>query len=484
MTTIRSQGHWMVGLIGIICLIGSAVTLAQKDTAEKTGVADARDLSKMFRASVKQALPCVVSIETVGRDIEELLKNSPFGDRLRKELEKNPQRRLPPQRGTGSGFVIDPSGIILTNSHVVRDAQEVTVKMSDGREYSANPATDINFDSRSDVAIIRIHPEQPLQALRLGDSEKVEIADWVLAVGSPFGLELSVTAGIISAMSRGPGIAERENFLQTDAAINPGNSGGPLLNLDGEVIGINTAISSRSGGYDGVSFAIPINMARWVSSQLIEHGEVKRAFLGVIIQDVDNDLAGVLQTRVGGGALVNDVLPDSPAARAKMKTGDVILGINGKQIRGTRNLQGVVEQLQLDKPYPVDVLRDGKKTELKLSLAVMPDNPSTSRFPRQLAKKDVAKDVPSLGFKVDELAPETREALGHDAVIITEVTADGPAERTGLEPGLLIERIGKQPVKNLATVQAALKKAPKEGVLLLVRTFRGRRFLVVKPKKN
>ena len=265
--------NWIVAVLAALLLVGAAVGMAQRESGRGAAVntaADEHELSSVFRHITKQALPSVVSIETIGKAVE--VTRSPFFDerspfrrffendpQLREFFEELPRQQLPPSHGMGSGFIIDPSGIILTNNHVVRNAERVKVKLQDGREFVA---TDVKTDPRSDVAIVRIEADRPLPVLPLGNSDRIEIGDWVLAVGSPFGLQGTVTAGIISAKGRGPGIASREDFLQTDAAINPGNSGGPLLNLNGEAIGINTAISTRSGGYDGIGFAIPINMAK------------------------------------------------------------------------------------------------------------------------------------------------------------------------------------------------------------------------------
>jgi len=287
MSYIKRNGHWFVALFGIASLAYSAGTMQMRipglagataadgraAVADPHAVNEARQLSTAFRQAAKDALPGMVSIETVGKsaqaggqqvDPEDLFGGTPFGELFKndprfKGFGKRSPQQMPRSHGMGSGFVIDPSGIILTASHVVANADSVTVKLHDGRVYTA---TDIKNDPRTDVAIVRIKPEGQLPSIRLGDSDTTEIGDWVLAIGSPFGLDATVTAGIISAKGRGGmRITDREDFLQTDAAINPGNSGGPLINLMGEVIGINTAISTRSGGYDGVGFAVPINLA-------------------------------------------------------------------------------------------------------------------------------------------------------------------------------------------------------------------------------
>jgi len=292
----------MFAIIGSACLAGAGGWDGYKKIrARNSTAATVQDLSNVFREISRKAMPAIVAIETVSKTSEvsneksmPFDENSPFQDLLEKDprfkdmlkQHQNQPRRAPRRMGTGSGFVINKSGLILTNSHVVRGADVVNVTLNDGREFTA---TDIRMDPRSDVAVIKIDAPN-LQAIPMGDSSKMEIGDWVLAIGNPFGIGMSVTNGIISAKGRGPGINDREDYLQTDAAINPGNSGGPLLNLRGEVIGINTAISSRSGGYDGVGFAIPVNMVRWVSGQLIDHGQVNAHF-GRGIQPISNELA-------------------------------------------------------------------------------------------------------------------------------------------------------------------------------------------------
>ena len=269
----------------------------------------------------------------------------------------------------GSGSIIDRSGIILTNNHVVKDAEEVVVRLHDGREFTA---IDVKGDPRTDVAIVRIEGAGKLQPLQLGDSDATQVGDWVLAFGSPFGLDLSVTAGIISAKGRGPGITEREDFLQTDAAINPGNSGGPLIDMSGRVIGMNTAIATSTRSSAGVGFAVPVNMVRWVSRQLIEEGRVKRAWLGVGVQPIDAQVARQFDIQIGAGAIIGGVMPNSPAAKAGLSPKDIIQSFDGKTINGPRKLQSIVERVEVGKTYPVKIRRDGKQQTVKVTVAEMP----------------------------------------------------------------------------------------------------------------
>ncbi len=513
MNRLQRQSPWLLGTVSLASLLAAAVLFNQSPlsfrqaavAAPTTAITShAKALSANFREVARSALPAIVSIETRGKLARAEGENgagelpfdekSPLGDLFK----DNPQfkeffkrrgggaQRMPRQHGMGSGFIIDPAGIIVTNNHVVADADQVLVRLEDGTEYRA---TEWKTDPRSDVAIVRIKPVGLLPALKLGDSDTCDIGDWVLAIGSPFGLQSTVTAGIISAKGRGQGIIEREDFIQTDAAINPGNSGGPLLNLDGEVVGINTAISSRSGGYDGVGFAIPINMARWVSGQLINHGLVKRGYLGVAIQSVSNQLARQFGIKVGSGAIVGQIVPGSPAADAKVETGDVILTLNGKAVSNPRNLQGIVEQLETGKGYPLEILRNGKKETLTVSIREMPKNlTALEQQSEKPAEKPAEPDKPSqfkeLGIDVQEVQSDLTEQLGYKGpmkgVLISEVNDDTAAAAAGLKSGMIIEKVGTKTVTNVAEFSAAMQDlSVDKGILLLVRTPAGTRFIVV-----
>ncbi len=499
MKALSGNRSWMFALMGSACLVGAAVGMAQKEKSpEFPAVATVSDLSNVFREVSRKAMPAIVAIETVNKTSqvsgEKSLPfddNSPFGDLFKNDprfkeyfkQHQNQPRRAPRKMGTGSGFVINKSGLIMTNSHVVRGADVVKVILNDGREFTA---TDIRMDPRSDVAVIKIDAPN-LTAIPMGDSSKMEIGDWVLAIGNPFGIGMSVTNGIISAKGRGPGINDREDYLQTDAAINPGNSGGPLLNLRGEVIGINTAISSRSGGYDGVGFAIPVNMARWVSGQLIDHGQVKRAFLGVGIQPISSDLSKSFDIKVGQGAIITQLMDDSPAAAAGLKTGDIILKLAGKDVTGPRNLQGIVEQLVVGKSYVMELLRDGKRINQDISMKEMPKSFSVAKDEKPLddTKKEKQKtSVNELKIEVQPITQELAQQLGYSdsvkGVVITAVEPGSAAEEAGLMKGMIIEKIGTTEVSTMDHFNQGLKLSKdKKNVLLLVRNHSGARFVVV-----
>lgn len=488
----------MIALFGGFCLVAAAVTVAQRPgLSPPVSATNAHELSTVFRGVAEKALPCVVTIETrqkarkidVGEDggqrsLERLFEAEPG---LREFFRQRPQQRQSPERaGMGSGFIVESSGIIVTNNHVVADADEIVVRLHDGREFKGS---DVRTDPRTDLAILRIDAGEPLQALRFGDSDGIGVGDWVVAVGNPFGHELTVTSGIISAKGRGPGIAEREDFLQTDAAINPGNSGGPLLDLNGNVIGVNTAISSRSGGFDGIGFAVPGRMAWWVVQQLIEHDEVKRAFIGITIQPVTNDLAPHLALKVGEGAIVTQVFPKSPGETAKLELGDVVLSLDGKPVSGPRSLQGIVERLEVDKSYSVEILRDGKRLNLPIVLKLMPNEYTMANVGRQErdepeeAEENDVVEVGGFGFKVRELTPEIAEQLRLDSgegVVVSSVDRDGAAARV-LSIGDVILKVSNRRVGSVADFNKELTEAdPDKGLYLFIRSGNATRFAVIR----
>ena len=500
MRTLRSQVHWMLALLVGFGMVAGAVSVAQRTLVadgpsipEPATARDTHELSSVFRNVASKALPCVVTIETrqksraVAQDAPDPFEDFFGGDpRFREFFRRQMPQRMPERQGMGSGFLVDPSGIIVTNNHVVADADEITVRLHDGREFHAD-IENVKRDERTDIAIVRINVGENLPALRFGNSDDTQVGDWVVAIGNPFGNELTVTSGIISAKGRGPGITEREDFLQTDAAINPGNSGGPLLNLDGDVIGVNTAISSRSGGFDGIGFAVPGRMAWWVAKQLIQKGTVERAYLGISIQPIDATLAGQFGLNVGEGAVVTQVLDGSPGESAKLQAGDVVLSLAGKAVNGPRSLQGIVEQLEVDAPYEMNLLRDGKRQTVKVVLKPMPENYSLRSVPvskgdDKEAKPDGTVSVEKYGFDVRELTPEIAEQLGLSAkegVVVSSVKDDGAAARA-LRVGDLIEKVGSRRVTNLDEFNVALKESdPGKGLLLLVRSGGGTRFVVI-----
>jgi len=497
----RLKQHYLslFSIAGCVLLVGAAVAVSQQQRVASQGREHAEALSMTFRDVARNVLPAVVSIETrakavqVGNNGEAL--RSPFedeffkrffGENLPPGLEENfrQQRQMPQRRGSGSGFIVDGSGVILTNSHVVSGADRVMVTLHDGRELEA---TEWHTDPRSDVAIVRVETDEQLPSVPFGDSSRMEIGDWVLALGNPFDIGTTVTSGIISAKERNTGINEVESYLQTDAAINPGNSGGPLVNLRGEVVGINTAISTRSGGYDGVGFAIPVNTARWVADQLIATGSVKRAYLGVTLQPLSTDLREQFGVGVGEGALVASVFEGSPAEKAGIDTGDVILKFAGEKVANSSHLQGIVERLPIDKSYDVQVLRDGKPTRLDVTLKQMPGDftPALKRAMKQPSAPATEQEYNELGLEVMGLDSEeaAKLDLSDDAsgVLVGSVKAGSPASEAGLRSGDIIEKVGSQRVSSPDEFAEAIKELSLEnGIALLVSRGGNNQFIVLK----
>jgi len=389
----------------------------------------------------------------------------------------------------GAGVIIDKSGIVLTNNHVVQGADEVIVHLPDGREYKAE---DIKTDEQTDLAVLRIKASGDLPAAKLGDSDTMEIGDWVIAVGNPFELEQTVSAGIISGKGRELGSIRRAKFLQTDAAINPGNSGGPLVSLDGGVIATNTATATNNGSFPGIAFAIPSNMAKWVTNQLIKKGSVERAYLGVSIRELSGELAKKFGAKAGEGVLVGEVMPGTPADKAGFKDGDVVLQLGDQKVHNPRELQEIVERLPVDSKQTVEVLRDGKRQNLTVVLKPLP---RSFGLADRGQKEDEDESEPAAGFSseklglsVSDLGRDEADKLGYkgrQGVIVTKVDPDGLAAEQGLREGMLITKIGKDAsslhdVKSADDFEAAMKKLSlKEGVLLQVRTRQGSSFVVL-----
>jgi serine protease Do len=461
----------------------------------------AESLSTAFRAAAKEVLPSVVTIRTSTAPqrtergvrprsrVPEQFEGTPFEDFFNDERFGDAFEGMPNQReqaGMGSGVIIDGNGIVLTNRHVVEGADKVTVHLSDGRVYEA---TDIKTDDRTDLAVVRIKGAGKLKAARMGSSDGLEVGDWVLAIGNPFGLSETVTAGIISAKGRGLGLTDREDFLQTDAAINPGNSGGPLINLNGEVVGINTAISSRSGGYQGVGFAIPIDIARFVSNSLVKYGSVKRAYLGAAIQPLTPELAKEFQVETNRGALVSKVMPESPAEKAGIKRGDVVIRFGDEEIVSPSQLVSEVEQTPTGQKRTVEVIRDGKPQRIDVTLREQPKD-----YGRRTASSDTEEEpedntasVKGLGFEVGELSEETAEQLGLEnvkGVVITKVDRGSEAARHGLSAGNVITEVNGVGVRSVDEFEKTMaKRGEDDSVRLLVESSQGSRFVVLQVSK-
>jgi serine protease Do len=465
----------------------SSVADESFDGARPQDQSHAQSLSRAFRDAAHAAIPTVVTVRVQTKprqltrgQIENPFKGTPFEDLFRDELHGQLPRFLPKRSGVGSGVIIDKSGLVLTNNHVVEDADEVVVELNDGREFKA---TDVKTDPATDLAVLRISGAGDLPAAKLGDSDKLQIGDWVIAVGSPFELQTTVSAGIISGTGRELSSVPRAKFLQTDAAINPGNSGGPLLNLDGEVVGINTAIASNSGGYQGIGFAIPINTAKWITQQLIDKGSVERAYLGVKIGEVNRELAEQFGVERGQGVLVAEVMPNTPAAEAGFQEGDIITAFAGKVVHDPRELQELVERSPFDSKQQVTVLRDGKKVTLGVVVKPMPKDLASTEGGRPSQPGEESFSSTKLGIEVSDLGAEEAKQLGYKDVagaLVTAVEPGSVAAEKGIREGMLIRRVGKTPVTGRRDFEKAVENASlDEGVLLLVRTPQGSQFFVV-----
>jgi serine protease Do len=436
--------------------------------APASGSVSAQGYPGSFAELSKKASPSVVNIIAVKITRGSGEGSSPFGmeDPMRDFFERFFGGQIPKefrQNALGTGFIIDPVGFILTNNHVVEQTEELKVRLSDDKEFKAQI---IGRDPKTDLALIKINADRPLVPLVLGDSDKVEVGDWVVAIGNPFGLGNTVTAGIVSAKYRQIGGGPYDNFIQTDASINPGNSGGPLLNLNGEVIGVNSVIFSESGGNIGIGFAIPINMAKQLLPQLKE-GKVRRSWIGVMIQDITPELKAKLNLGTEEGALVSDVVSGGPADKAGIKRGDVILRFDDKAIRSTQNLPFVVASTPIGKTVEMEIMRGNQRMNLQIK---------TEELKEETEEQTPAEEAgPNLGMEVQEITPEMAKNYNlsrTSGVIIVDVESGSPADEAGLAPGDIIVEIDKEPVKDIVTLNNLLAEV-KAGQTILFLIDRG-----------
>lgn len=441
-------------------------------------------LGTSFSPIVKKVAPSVVMVTTSARPKQASMQempgfDNPFFRRFFGEDfdQRQPRRRsnAPRQVGQGSGVIVTEDGYILTNNHVVDGADEVKVGLQDGREFTGKV---VGKDPKTDVAVLKIDGKD-LPFIEMADSEKIEVGDIVLAVGNPFGIGQTVTMGMISATGRATLGLDYEDFIQTDAAINPGNSGGALVDADGRLIGINTAILSRSGGNQGIGFAIPTNLARDVMESLVADGKVTRGYLGVMIQDITPSLAKEFSLKGQKGALIGDVVPKGPADKAGLKSGDVVTEFNGKAVTGSRQLKLQVARVKPSETVPVKVLRNGSTKTLEVTVKELPGS-------EQVAKTDTQSndDAEALkGVAVGDLDAQTRREMNipstvHGAVVL-DVDENAAAREAGLKPGDVILEINRQPVKG-AEDAVKLTENPKDKTTLLrIWSNGGSRYVVV-----
>jgi len=442
-----------------------------------------------FTKIVDQSKNSVVNISTKTKtksssakkyNIPELPEGSPFGELFDKFFDQDEfDRRHRDAQSLGSGFIISDDGYILTNHHVIAGADEVIVRMANRMEYVAKI---IGSDEASDVAVLKVEAEE-LPTLKLGDSNALKVGEWVLAIGSPFGFDATVTAGIVSAKGRSLPSDNYVPFIQTDVAINPGNSGGPLFNLDGEVVGINSQIYSRSGGFMGLSFAIPIELAVDVANQIKETGSVSRGWLGVLIQEVTRELAESFGMESPHGALVAKVLDDSPAAEAGLQVGDVIVEFNGKKVMRSSGLPPLVGRAKVGKQARVTVIRDKQAQNIGVVIAQLPTSITQAAFKPEesLAGKDSA-----LGMQVEELGSDARKRLKVESgVQVVEVDESGPASDAGIQEGDVITMIDNRAVKSIDDFEQITDQLKSgKSVALLVQRRAGPVFLAIRPEDS
>ncbi len=439
----KSFRTYLLVLVVAGALLGSGLQMA---TASKEN--PVRMIPENFSDLAETVRPGVVNVRTVinttgGGPVFDHFFGNPFGDRNPFEGLPNPFPKGGPdrhfkQQSLGSGFVIDRAGYIVTNNHVIENADEIKVKLANGKEFDAKV---VGRDPKTDLALIKIDATSDLASLSMGDSDGLRVGTWVVAVGSPFGLEQTVTAGIVSAKGRVIGAGPYDDFIQTDASINPGNSGGPLLNMKGEVVGINTAIMSRSGGNNGVGFAIPINMAKGIVEQLKNKGEVTRAWLGVGIQDLTPDLAAYYNLKDQKGALVTQVYDGDPADKAGIKANDIIIEAAGKKV-SSRDLSRTIANSPVGERIPITILRDGKEKTLYVELA--------KRVDRDQPVKVGLKNSGELGLQITTLDPETAKQVGlpedEKGVFVTNVQPGSKGQIAGIQEGDVIKEVNRQAV--------------------------------------
>jgi serine protease Do len=444
----------------IVCSTGFIACESKKEGTDFVGFPES------FAELAEKVKPAVVNIRTEitvtipGSPFRHFYgpETSPFDDFFKRFFNEPPDRELK-QKSLGSGFIIDKEGLIITNNHVVERAEEIKVKLLDGREFDAKV---VGRDPKTDLALIKISSLfKELPVLSLGDSDSIRVGDWVLAVGNPFGLEHTVTQGIISARGRAIGAGPYDNFLQTDAPINPGNSGGPLVNLKGEVIGINSAIIASG---QGIGFAIPINMAKSVIAQLQKTGKVTRGWIGVSIQNVTPEIAQAFGLKEATGALVGDVIAGGPADSAGIKRGDIIIAFDGETVKNMSDLPRIVAETPVGKEVDMKIIRDGKEMTIKVKIEEMTEE--------KLASQTIQREE-KLGMSVENITPEIAKELNikdEKGVIVTEVEPNSLADDAGIQAGDIIKEVNRNPVRTLKDYEGIMKKTEKgKSVIFLVK---------------
>lgn len=496
---IRSSGIMLL-LVGIILGLGLAfefnwtqhtqampathaaiVAETAPGSAAQTDITAAQQLSNVFAAISEQVNPSVVTIftETNIKAPSQMFDQSPFeqffGDDFFKRFFEMPAPRGNyKQQGLGSGVIVNENGTILTNNHVVDNADQIKVRLIDGREFTAKVK---GTDSQTDIAVITIEAKN-LKPIKIGNSDNIRVGDWVLAIGSPLNpqLEHTVTAGIVSAKGRsGVGLSQYEDYIQTDAAINPGNSGGALVNLNGELIGINTAIATQTGGFMGIGFAIPVNLAKKIMGDIVETGKVTRGWLGVYIQNITPDLAKALKLNVARGVIVSKVEENSPAAKAGIKEEDVILKLNGKDIDNTVELSTLVASTSPKSDIDLTILRNGKPMDVTVKLGELTANV-------QRRAEGGRSSYENIGLAVSNITPALIQKYDLPAkitgVVVTQVDPNGTAAQFGIQEGDVIMKVNRENIRSVADFEKQISDTkPGDNILFYLRRGDGNLFL-------
>jgi serine protease Do len=456
-----------------------AFSIHAKDSAD-VGTTILEQSSQAFTHIADKAMPATVFIKVqIAQNTHEYPNSfEMFGDDFFQKFFgpqfQNPQQQ--PQMAGGSGFLISEDGYIVTNHHVIKDASQITVILNDDREYIA---TIKGADPRTDLALLKIE-EKNLPHLSFGDSDKLKVGEWVVATGNPFGLEATLTVGVVSAKGRQDvGIASYEDFIQTDAAINPGNSGGPLLNLQAEVIGVNTAIFSRSGGYMGIGLSIPSKMAEHVIDQLMHGGSVKRAYLGVVLQPVDKELAAALSLDKQEGILISEVMKDSPAAKAGIESGDIIIQYNDKTIKNVNKFRNEIGMMKPESTIKLRILRNNKPLTIAVTLGAQTDGEALS-----------TEAIQKIGLQIENLTPEICAKIGlpseAEGVYISKVKPNSPAALSGIRSSFVITGVAtsqntQKRIRNISDFEEALKEiGDRKHIILIVRHQNFQRYYTIK----
>ncbi|WP_372964771.1 DegQ family serine endoprotease [Marinobacter sp.] len=473
-------------IAGAILMLAVMVSVFWSQSVAARGLPD-------FTELVEENSSAVVNISTTSEPVNRRsgLHGLPFDERQLEQLPPFLQEFFSgpnspfgggpgaqqPTRSMGSGFIVSKDGYVLTNNHVVEGADEVVVRLNDRREFSA---TIVGTDPRSDMAVLKIENADDLPVVRVGSSKELKVGEWVFAIGSPFGFDYTVTAGIVSALGRSLPSENYVPFIQTDVAINPGNSGGPLFNMDGEVVGINSQIYTRSGGFMGVSFAIPIDDAMSVFRQLRDKGTVARGWLGVLIQEVNRDLAETFGLKRPRGALIAEVMPGSPALAGGLQAGDIVLEYNGEEVELSSDLPPKVGRTLAGESARLTVLREGKEIELDVEIGELPEDGQISQSPANNSRGSSASKA--LGLTVEPLTPEGARSAGVESGVLVTNVERGPAFEAGVRSRDIITEINRQRVGSLKEFRQVVKNLP-EGRAVSVRVVRQGRaiYLVMRP---